>query len=127
MRSQVVQKLVRIRRRVTGLDEKCGLVAARLPDEQILRQLFRGDRCVCGQFTLQDSGEAGADVHLAPKYAVDFRESCPMPENNDTGRIFASKARIYDCIQKMSDKLELNIDMRRKPSRTISKAGWVEA
>jgi hypothetical protein len=49
-----------------------------------------------------------------------------MPESNDTGRIFASKARIYDCIQKVSDKLELNIDMPRKPSRTINKAGWVE-
>jgi hypothetical protein len=41
--------------------------------------------------------------------------------------IFASKARTYDCIQKVSDKLELNIDRHRKPSRTISKAGWVEA
>jgi len=49
-----------------------------------------------------------------------------MPENNDTGRIFAAKARIYDYIQKVSDKLALNIDMPRKPSRTINKAGWVE-
>ena len=50
-----------------------------------------------------------------------------MPENNDTGRMFAAKARIYDYIQKVSDKLERNMDMHHKPSRTISKAGSVEA
>jgi len=50
-----------------------------------------------------------------------------MPKNNDTARIFASEARIYDCIQKVSDKLERNMDMHHKPSRTISKAGSVEA
>jgi hypothetical protein len=50
---------------------------------------------------------------------------------DDEGRLFTetanSRLQSPTSILKVSDKLELNIDMHRKPSRTISKAGWVEA